>query len=105
VLVAKTESIIDVKADGEERPRRYVPEWKDGSPAQGGGFDKEMLKIIKELKVGSRVRLEWKFDERPRVVKVEVLKPPAEKGKYLFSASKRLYRYTAQVEWMKFLEN
>jgi hypothetical protein len=24
---------------------------------------------------------------------------------YLFSASKRLYRYTAQVEWMKFLEN
>ena len=26
-------------------------------------------------------------------------------GRYLFSASKRLYRYTAQVEWMKFLEN
>ena len=25
--------------------------------------------------------------------------------RYLFSASKRLYRYTAQVEWMKFLEN
>ena len=26
-------------------------------------------------------------------------------SRYLFSASKRLYRYTAQVEWMKFLEN
>jgi hypothetical protein len=26
-------------------------------------------------------------------------------NRYLFSASKRLYRYTAQVEWMKFLEN
>src|SRR5262245_6697956 len=81
VLAAKTENAIDVKADGEEKPRRYVPQWVGGAPAQGGGFDKEMLKTIKELKVGSRVRVEWKFAERPRVVKVEVLKAPAAKDK------------------------
>ena len=33
-----------------------------------------MLKTIREIKVGSRVRLEWEFEERPRVVKVDVLK-------------------------------
>jgi hypothetical protein len=81
VLAAKTENTIEVKADGEEKPRRYVPQWVGGAPAQGGGFDKEMLKTIKELKVGSRVRIEWKFEERPRVVKVEVLKAPAAKDK------------------------
>jgi hypothetical protein len=36
-----------------------------------------MLKTIRELEVGSRIKLEWKFDERQRVVKVEVLKKPA----------------------------
>jgi hypothetical protein len=74
-LSAKGDNWIEVKADGEEKARKYVPNWVGGAPAQGGGPDKEMVKVIKELKVGSRVRVEWKFEERPRVVKVEVLKP------------------------------
>jgi hypothetical protein len=74
VLTAKGDNWIEVKADGEEKGRRYVPNWVGGAPAQGGGPDKEMLKVIKDLKVNSRVRVEWKFEERPRVVKVEVLK-------------------------------
>jgi hypothetical protein len=78
VLVAKGENFIEVKADGEEKARRYVPQWVGGTPAQGGGFDKEMLAKFRTLKLGSRVRLEWKFEERPRVVKIEVLKAPAE---------------------------
>jgi hypothetical protein len=81
LVTAKTEKSIDVKADGEEKARTYVPNWVGGAPAQGGGPDKEMLKVIKEVKVGSRVRLEWKFEERARVVKLEILKPPAEKDK------------------------
>lgn len=81
ILAAKTDNTIDVKADGEEKPRRYVPQWVGDAPAQGGGFDKTMLKTIKELKVGSRIRLEWKYEERPRVVKVEVIKAPPEKDK------------------------
>jgi hypothetical protein len=74
VVTAKGEGFLEVKGDGEEKGRRYVPEWKGGAPAQGGGLDKDMLKLIKEVKVGDRVRLEWKFDERARVVKLEVIK-------------------------------
>src|SRR5438105_14964650 len=73
-ITAKDEKWIEVKADGEEKARRYLPYWRGGLPKAGGAPDKEMLKTIKGLKVGQRVRLEWEFDERPRVVKVEVLK-------------------------------
>src|SRR5262249_18046671 len=72
--VSKNQNWIEVKADGEEKGRRYVPHWRGGAPKDGGGFDKDMLKTIKELKVGQRVRLEWEFQERPRVVKIEVIK-------------------------------
>jgi hypothetical protein len=75
-ITAKGDNYVEVKADGEEKARRYVPHWVGGAPKDGGGPDKEMLKTIKELKVGSRVKLEWEFEERPRVVKVEVLKEP-----------------------------
>lgn len=73
-ITAKGDNWIDVKADGEEKGRRYFPHWRGGAPKDGGGLDKDMLKTIKELKVGQRVRLEWEFQERPRVVKVEVIK-------------------------------
>ena len=83
-VVTKTDDAgtwIEVKADGEEKARVYVPQWVGGLPAQGGGPDKEMLKVIKDVKVGSRVRLEWLFEERARVMKLEVLKAPPEKDK------------------------
>jgi hypothetical protein len=59
---------IDVKADGTEKPRRYYC-----------GSDPVALKAVKNTEVGSRVRLEWRFREVYRVVKIEVLKPPAKK--------------------------
>jgi hypothetical protein len=80
VLTAKGDNFVEVKADGEEKARKYVPHWRGGNPDKGGGPDKEMVKIIKSLKVGSRVRLEWEFDERPRVIRIEVIKN-AEKQK------------------------
>jgi hypothetical protein len=73
-LTEKGENWIEVKADGEEKARRYVPHWVGGAPKDGGGFDKKIVATIRKLKVGSRVRLEWEFEERPRVVKVDVLK-------------------------------
>jgi|SRR5581483_4463466 len=73
-LSAKGEAFIEVKADGEEKARKYVPEWKGGAPAAGGGPDKEMLKVFSTLKVGSRVEVEWVFHERFRALKVTVLK-------------------------------
>jgi hypothetical protein len=65
VLTAKGEAWVEVKADGEEKARRYTANWVGGGPQEGGGPDKEIVKVIKGLKVGSRLRLEWKFDERP----------------------------------------
>lgn len=73
-LVAKGEAFIEVKADGEEKARKYFPEWKGGAPAQGGGFDKATLKSFRETTVGSRVEIEWVFHERLRALNVKVLK-------------------------------
>src|SRR5260221_7381586 len=78
-VTAKEKNWIEVKADGEEKGRRYVPRWVGGTPDNGGGPDKTMLKAINEVKIGSRVKLEWEFEERARVVKIDVLKAPADK--------------------------
>jgi hypothetical protein len=80
-LTAKGPNWIEVKADGEVKARRYVPHWRGGAPKDGGGPDKKTLAALRKLKVGSRVRLEWTFEERPRIDKIEVLKAPAEKDK------------------------
>jgi hypothetical protein len=74
ILTAKDKNSIDVKADGEEKARKYVPHWRGGAPAEGGGLDKDMLKTFAKLKVGSRVQVKWEFEERLRAVEVKVLK-------------------------------
>jgi hypothetical protein len=79
VVSAKGDNWIEVRADGEEKGRRYVPHWKGGAPADGGGPDKTMVAEIKKTPLNARVKLDWEFEERARVVKIEVLKKPAEK--------------------------
>ena len=79
VVSARGPNWIEVTADGEEKARRYVPHWRGGLPKDGGGLDKEMVAKIQATPLKSRVRLEWEFAERPRVVKLEVLKKPGEK--------------------------
>lgn len=76
VVTDKGTNFIEVKADGEEKARRYVPDWVGGLPSQGGGFDKDMIAAIAKVPLGARVKLDWKFEERPRVVKLEVLQAP-----------------------------
>src|SRR5262249_53374227 len=78
-VAAKGEGWNEGKADGEEKARRYTHNWVGGAPAQGGGLDKNMLKSIKDVPIGARVKLDWKFDERARVVKLEVLKKDGDK--------------------------
>jgi len=78
LVTAKGDNWIEVKADGEEKPRRYMPNWKGGLPKDGGGPDKDVVAKIKETPVKARVRLEWSFHERPRVEKIEVLKAEKE---------------------------
>ncbi len=89
ILVAKDKNFIEVKADGEERGRRYVPQWVGGAPAAGGGPDKKMVKTFSELKVGSRVEVEWLFEERLRAVNVKVLKGPHADKEEQASAEKK----------------
>lgn len=79
IVSAKGTNWIEVTADGEEKGRRYVPHWKGGAPADGGGPDKAMLAKIKDTPLKSRVRIEWEFEERPRVLTIEVLKKPGAK--------------------------
>lgn len=74
VVTGKGDNWIEVKGDGEEKARKYVPHWRGGNPDKGGGPDKAMIAEIKKVPVKSRVRLEWSFEERPRVEKIEVLK-------------------------------
>jgi hypothetical protein len=78
-LVKKGDNFIEVKADGEEKARRFVPQWVGGLPAKGGGPDKEILKIYRELTVGSRIEVDWVFEERLRSLKIKVLKAAPEK--------------------------
>jgi hypothetical protein len=76
MLTKRGDKFIEVKADGEEKARRYVPHWVGGAPAQGGGPDKKMLETFAKLKEGSRVEVKWEFEERLRVVDVKVLHEP-----------------------------
>jgi hypothetical protein len=78
VVTAKGDNWIEVKADGEEKGRRYVPHWRGGLPKDGGGPDKDMVAKLKEVPLKARVRLEWSFEERPRVEKIEVLRKAKE---------------------------
>jgi len=68
MAMSKGGNWIEVKADGEEKPRKYYT-----------GSDPVALKAVKETEVGSRIRMEWRFREVYRVVKIEVLKPPPKK--------------------------
>jgi hypothetical protein len=79
ILTEKGPNFIELKADGEEKGRRYVPQWVGGNPNMGGGPDKKVLNVIGDLKVGSRLEVEWVFEERLRVLNVKVLKKATEK--------------------------
>lgn len=78
IVTAKAANWIEVKSDGEEKGRRFIPNWRGGAPKDGGGPDKEMVAKLKDVPLKARVRVEWIFEEHYRVVKVEVLKKEKE---------------------------
>src|SRR4051794_19419164 len=59
VVTAKEKNSIDVKADGEEKARRYYPRWIGGLPKDGGGLDKKTLETYAKLELGTRIKLMW----------------------------------------------
>ena len=78
-VVAKGPNFVEVQADGEEKARKYVPEWKGGLPAQGGGIDKAIVKKFADVTIGSRVEVDWAFHERFRALDLKVLRAAPEK--------------------------
>ncbi len=80
MLTAKGENWIEVRADDAKESKRYVANWVGGLPKDGGGPDKAMLETIKKLRVPNRVRLNWAFIERLRVVSVEWFEPTDKTG-------------------------
>jgi hypothetical protein len=73
VVTAKDKNSITIKGDGEEAGRRYMPAWIGNA---SGGLDKNILKAIADTPLNARVKIEWGQDERPRVLKIELLKAP-----------------------------
>lgn len=62
-LVLKTDK-------GEET---LVPQWRGGMPAEGGGFDREMVGKIAQLRPGQQVEVAWEWNERKRCVALKPL--------------------------------
>lgn len=98
VVVAKGRTWINVRADGDEEAKRYIPRWIGGLPKDGGGFDKDMLRGIAEIKVGDRLTFKWLQEEHLRIV--EVLKhEPAGHG--TIEAGKPEYEPGRGDRWLK----
>lgn len=80
ILAAKSVAWVEVRPD-DSYARRYLAPWLGGSPARGGGFDADTLKLFKEIAVGNRVKLEWFWDGHLRVKNLKVLRPMRSVGK------------------------
>ncbi len=77
VVTAKANNGITVK-EGDKEGVRYTPKIRDG------GFDKDMVKKIEGIAVGSKVKIVWTFNEHRRIESIEVLEAtskPAETPK------------------------
>jgi hypothetical protein len=73
VITAKGEGWIEVRTDGEDGSKRYIPRWIGGMPANGGGFEKSMIEKFAKVKVGDHVKLAWLMEEHLRVTALEVI--------------------------------
>ena len=71
-VVQKSEETHRLIVTGKkEEVRHFFPRWIGGMPADGGGFDKAMLKQFGTLTPGDEVEVTWTFDERFRAVKIK----------------------------------
>src|SRR5690349_12255105 len=78
VLTNKGENWIAVRADGEQESTKLVPRWIGGVPTNGRGPDERALAKIREVGIGSRLKVAWLRDGHLRVVDIQVLKLPGQ---------------------------
>ena len=74
ILVSKDKKSITVLPDGAKETINFTPKMRGGEP------DKKALEAIHESIHTNRVRVQWEFDERYRVVSIQVLKPKSKRG-------------------------
>jgi serine/threonine-protein kinase len=55
-------------------PERLIPRWIGGLPAQGGGPDPKMVAELAKYGVGDRVKADWTYDDRKRLMGLEAAK-------------------------------
>ena len=68
-IVKKDGAIITVK--NEKETLKLYPYWRGGMPADGGGFEKDMVRTIEKLKVGDKVTVRWTMEEHARIDAIE----------------------------------
>ena len=59
--------------DTKEGILLFMAHWKGGMPKDGGGLDKEMVERLGVFKVGDQVKIDWVWEERRRIEKIEAL--------------------------------
>lgn len=82
VVTEKSDTWFIINSE-EEQPQsmKFIPRWIGGALIDGGGMDKEMLKNVRQVRVGQRVEVKWLYQESLRVVQLTHLpdKPPEKK--------------------------
>ena len=61
---------IDVQNTKEGVPWRFYLPWVGGYPRSGGGYDEKILEPLREHEPTSPIIFEWKYELRPRIVKL-----------------------------------
>ncbi|HBC89483.1 MAG TPA: hypothetical protein DCZ94_21305 [Lentisphaeria bacterium] len=54
-----------------EKEMTVAAKWIGGAKKDGGGYDKDTMAKIEKLKVGDKVKVEWWFNEMPKIVSIE----------------------------------
>lgn len=81
ILVAKGDAWMQVKGETDKEAIRYIPFWRGGMPADGGGPDKEIVAAIKKLPVSNLVEVAWEVQEKSRrIVSVKIIAPEKKEG-------------------------
>ena len=61
---------VDVQNYREGKPWRFYLPWLGGYPANGGGYDREMLNFFHNHNPREPVYFDWVYDLRPRITRI-----------------------------------
>ena len=61
---------IDVQNKDEGYPWRFYLPWVGGYPQNGGGYDQSIIELLRDHKPTNPIIFEWKYELRPRIVKL-----------------------------------